>query len=480
MTNLNKAKRVLLTIAAAFFALVMIIYAAAFPQLRYSDVPGTAPERASVVGEIIDGMVVTQVVSVEADQIRSLSFLTGTFDRDNSGTLNIAITDPQGETMEESLDISKAKNNQYTSLKLSKPMTWQPGEKLAITFTTQGCSPGNAITIYTGTAMEGNGASVSTGDYAKLDGEPADGMLCVKVQGVQDSSFYIIYWAIVLGVFLIAFAVCAVWWRKAKRGENNPLVAVCVLFTRYKLLFKQLVSRDFKAKYKRSVLGLAWSFLNPLLTMTVQYIVFSTLFRSNIENYPVYLLSGIVFFNFFTESVTMGMTSITSNASLIKKVYVPKYIYPFTRVISSLINFLLALIPLCLVMIITGTAFRPSMLLLIFDILCLTGFCIGMGLMLSTAMTFFQDTQFLWGVVSMIWMYFTPLFYPESIIPARIKGIYRLNPMYQFITFSRTCIIEGVSPAPVLYLQCIVSAAAAILLGVVIFKKNQDRFILYL
>ena len=228
------------------------------------------------------------------------------------------------------------------------------------------------------------------------------------------------------------------------------------------------------------MLGMLWSFLNPLLTMAVQYIVFSTLFKSNIENYPVYLLVGIVFFNFFNEAVSMGMTSITSNASLIKKVYVPKYIYPISRVASSMINFLLALIPLGLVMIITGTGLHPSLLLVVFDVLCFLVFITGMSLLLTTSMTFFQDTQFLWNVVSMIWMYMTPIFYPESIIPANMLPMYRMNPLYQYITFARTCIISGVSPVPIMYLKCIASACVVLVLGAVIFKKNQDRFVLYL
>ncbi|MBQ6233370.1 MAG: ABC transporter permease [Clostridia bacterium] len=261
---------------------------------------------------------------------------------------------------------------------------------------------------------------------------------------------------------------------------NNPLVAVFTLMTRYGLLFRQLVSRDFKTKYKRSSLGLVWSFLNPLLTMAVQYVVFSTLFKSDIKNFPVYLLTGIVFFSFFSEAVTLGMTSITSNASLIKKVYVPKYIYPFTRVISSLINFLLALVPLFLVMLVTASPFHLSLVLLLFDILCFVGFIIGISLLLTTAMTFFQDTQFLWNVISMIWMYLTPLFYPESIIPRQIIGVYRLNPLYQFITFARICIIDGISPEPVMYLNCILSASLFLVLGVWVFRKYQDRFILYL
>ena len=274
--------------------------------------------------------------------------------------------------------------------------------------------------------------------------------------------------------------LCLHWWRGAKDGRNNPLVAVCMLFTRYGFLIRQLVSRDFKTKYKRSALGMAWSFLNPLLTMSVQYVVFSTLFQSDIPNYPVYLLSGIVFFNFFSEAVSMGMTSITGNASLIKKVYMPKYIYPVSRILSSLVNFALAIIPLLLVMLITGTAFTPALLLLIFDMLCLLGFVTGMSLLLTTAMTFVQDTQFLWGVVSMMWMYLTPLFYPESIIPAQFLTVYHMNPMYQYITFARICIIDGVSPEPMAYLWCILSSVVVLGLGILTFKRHQDKFVLYL
>ena len=322
--------------------------------------------------------------------------------------------------------------------------------------------------------------SIADADRYTINGEPGIGKLCVKVNGVKALSFYKVYWLIVSGAFLVIAACCVGWWKQAKRGKNNPLVSISTLYTRYAFLIKQLVSRDFKTKYKRSVLGMAWSFLNPLLTMSVQYIVFSTLFKSDIPNYPVYLLSGIVFMNFFNEAVSMGMTSITGNASLIKKVYMPKYIYPVSRILSSLVNFALAILPLFLVMILTGTAFRPSLLLLVFDILCMLGFVMGMGLMLTTAMTFFQDTQFLWGVVSMMWMYLTPAFYPESIIPARFLTLYHMNPMYQYITFASICIIDGISPEPMAYLWCIVSSLVVLALGVVTFKRHQDRFVLYL
>lgn len=265
-----------------------------------------------------------------------------------------------------------------------------------------------------------------------------------------------------------------------KAPRKRPLESACAFLGRYRFLFMQLVSRDFRAKYKRSVLGVVWSLLNPLLTMAVQYVVFSTLFRTGVENYPVYLLIGIVCFNFFNEAVSLGMTSITGNAALIKKVYVPKAIFPVARVISSLVNFLISLIPLLLVMLVTGARFHLSLLLLPFDILCLLGFTLGIALILTTAMTFFQDTQFLWGVVSMIWMYLTPIFYPETIIAPRILPLYRLNPLNRFITFARACVIGGVSPGAGMYLACLASAALSLALGALVFRKYQDRFILYL
>ena len=252
------------------------------------------------------------------------------------------------------------------------------------------------------------------------------------------------------------------------------------MLVKYKFLLKQLIERDFKIKYKRSSLGMVWSFLNPLLTMSVQYIVFSTLFKSDIPNYPVYLLSGIVLFNFFSEAVSMGMTSITSNAALIKKVYMPKYIYPVSKVCSSTINFALSFIPIFLVMLVTRTEFHFSLLLLVFCIMCLFVFIVGMVLILSTMMTFFQDTQFIWSVLSMVWMYATPIFYPENIIPSQFLTLYHINPMYQYVTFARIAIIDGVSPAPTAYLWCIISSIVVFLVGVLVFKKNQDKFVLYL
>ena len=483
--DFKKSKKLLTILAACYWALVLVVYLVAGDQFHYTAVTSDALSASVTIGELVDGMTVTQTVTMPAEQTTGLELLAGTYGRANSGTLHLVLTNEAGESvLTQDVDVGTLADGRYTAIPLTSSLETQRGGTYMLTLSTTGCVPGNAVTLYCGnTVMAGRFdivQNIADADRYTINGEPGIGKLCVKVNGLKTLSFYRIYWLIVAGAFAVIAAFCAHWWKQAKHGKNNPLVSISTLYTRYAFLIKQLVSRDFKTKYKRSVLGMAWSFLNPLLTMSVQYIVFSTLFKSDIPNYPVYLLSGIVFMNFFNEAVSMGMTSITGNASLIKKVYMPKYIYPVSRILSSLVNFALAILPLFLVMLFTGTAFRPSLLLLVFDILCLLGFVMGMGLLLTTAMTFFQDTQFLWGVISLMWMYLTPVFYPESIIPAKLLTLYHMNPMYQYITFARICIIDGVSPEPMAYLWCIVSSLVVLALGVVTFKKNQDKFVLYL
>ena len=483
--NLKQSKKLLAMLAACYWILAVTIYLVAGQQFHYTAVTSDALSATTTVGELVDGLTITQRLIAPAESLTGFDLMAATYGRSNTGTLHAVFTNNAGEVVAaKDIDIATLPESKYFTIPLDSVAQVQAGDPLTLTLTTTGCMPGNAITIYCGdTIVAGRFdivQSISEADRYTINGVPGAGKLCVKVNCIRTLTFYRDYWLIIGGAFAALALLCLYWWRGAKDGRNNPLVAVCMLFTRYGFLIRQLVSRDFKTKYKRSALGMAWSFLNPLLTMSVQYVVFSTLFQSDIPNYPVYLLSGIVFFNFFSEAVSMGMTSITGNASLIKKVYMPKYIYPVSRILSSLVNFALAIIPLLLVMLITGTAFTPALLLLIFDMLCLLGFVTGMSLLLTTAMTFFQDTQFLWGVVSMMWMYLTPLFYPESIIPAQFLTVYHMNPMYQYITFARICIIDGVSPEPMAYLWCILSSVVVLGLGILTFKRHQDKFVLYL
>ena len=483
--DFKKSKNLLALLATLYWVMTIVIYLVAGDQFHFSRVTTDALSASAGVCEMVDDVTVTQRVVMPSDTVTGIDLMAATFGRTNSGTLHVALIDHNGERAAgASIDMAAFSDSQYTPIDFEEPLHTQPGAEMTLTLTTSGGNPGSTIVPYCGNAIMAGRADIiqdiPTEERYAINGEPGSGKLCVKVHGLRTLSFYRTYWIIVAGIFAVAAVSCAYWWKQAKQGKNNPLVAVCTLFTRYAFLLRQLVSRDFKTKYKRSMLGMAWSFLNPLLTMAVQYVVFSTLFKSDIPNYPVYLLTGIVFFNFFSEAVSMGMTSITGNATLIKKVYMPKYIYPVSRVISSLVNFAFAILPLFLVMLCTGTGFHLSLLLLIFDVLCLLGFVLGMGLLMTTAMTFFQDTQFLWGVVNLMWMYLTPVFYPESIISPSFLTLYRMNPMYQYLSFARTCIIDGVSPEPMAYFWCLASSLLVLVLGVVTFKRQQDKFVLYL
>ena len=201
-------------------------------------------------------------------------------------------------------------------------------------------------------------------------------------------------------------------------------------FSKYRPLIRELVTRDLKVKYRRSFLGYVWSILNPLLMMLLQTLVFSYMFRFQIENFPLYLICGNTLFNFFNESTNMGMGSVLGNSSLIKKVYVPKFIFPISRVVSSFVNLLFSLAAIILVMLITRSPFHLTILLVWAPLVLLFLFTCGMALLLSALAVYFRDLQYLYGIVTMAWMYATPLFYPISALPPFMVAIVKLNPLY--------------------------------------------------
>ena len=253
-------------------------------------------------------------------------------------------------------------------------------------------------------------------------------------------------------------------------------------FQKYGFLMHQLVSRDFKVKYKRSFLGVAWSLLYPLLTMAVMAIVFSNFFKFTTPgvSYLAYLMVGLTYFNYFSEASNLAMSSVVANFGLINKVYIPKYIFPFTKCLFVGINFLLTLIPLYAVIIFTGTGLNWYHFLLPFSFLCLFLFTVGMGLLLSTVAVFMRDMFYIYGIIITLWTYLTPVMYDLNGIQFRYAYLLKLNPMYQYINFARTIILYHNCPTPMQFLACFVSAVAVLLLGVAVFRKNQDKFIYYI
>lgn len=254
-------------------------------------------------------------------------------------------------------------------------------------------------------------------------------------------------------------------------------------YTKYSFLLKQLVERDFKVKYKRSILGIFWSLLYPVLMMAVMAIVFSNVFKFSTPgvSYLTYLLIGLTYFNYFSEASNLAMSSVVANFSLINKVYMPKYIFPLSKCIFVGINFLLTLIPLYVVIITTGTGLNWAHLFLPYSFLCLFLFTVGMGFILSTIAVFIRDMFYIYGIIITIWTYLTPIMYDINIISnLTLKFLMKLNPLYQIINFARSIILYHNIPTLGQWVGCGISGLVIFIIGIIVFKKNQDKFIYYI
>ena len=244
-------------------------------------------------------------------------------------------------------------------------------------------------------------------------------------------------------------------------------------------LVSELVKRDFKARYDRSVFGMFWCVLQPALTMALLYAVFSLFFKSAIPNFPLYLMSGIVFYQFFVETTSTALRSIQDNAALISKVKVPLWSYPVTRAVSSLVNFLFALLPLFVVVLLTRVPVRPTMLLLSYSTACTLLFSLGVGLVLASLAVFFHDVNFLWGFACTLFMYATPVFYPETALTGGHRWMIYFNPLYHMIHFSRA-VLNGTVPPPAEFAACALFAAVSMVAGLCVFRALKNKFALAL
>lgn len=252
-------------------------------------------------------------------------------------------------------------------------------------------------------------------------------------------------------------------------------------FFHYTDLIKELVSRDLKLKYRRSFLGYLWSILNPLLIMIIMTMVFSQMFNRNIENYAVYLIIGRTLFEFVNNSTSQAMVSIRTNYALIKKVYIPKYVFPLAKVTSGMVDCVFSLGALLIVMIFTKTPLSPYFLLFPFVILQVYVFSCGIGFFLAQGVVFFRDLQYIYKAFTTAWMYLTPIFYPVEQLPEVLqKIVIYVNPLYSYVTQFRTLVLERTMPQPWMVLAGSAWAVVMLIFGMITFKRSQDRFILYI
>jgi len=251
---------------------------------------------------------------------------------------------------------------------------------------------------------------------------------------------------------------------------------------KYRSLVGELVSRDLKTKYRRSILGFIWSILNPLLMMIILTVVFTNIFGYTDNTFPIYVLSGQIVFSFFSDSTSMAMSSVVDASALIRKVYIPKYIFPISRVISSFVNLTFSLVAVVIVMFVLKIHVTPSILFFPIPLIYVFLFSIGIGLILSSIAVYFRDMIHLYGVLLTALMYVSAIFYKaEDIINKPFIGfLLKMNPIWHFIDMFRNAILFGKIPNIHDNFVCVGFITVSILMGSIVFYKAQDKFILYI
>lgn len=267
--------------------------------------------------------------------------------------------------------------------------------------------------------------------------------------------------------------------------DKKAFVKDILAIKRYRFLLFDLVARDIKTKYRRSALGVLWSVLNPLLMMLVLTAVFSSIIRVEVEGgFALFYLTGYIIFSFVSESTGFALTSITGAAPLIKKVYIPKYVFPLQKCMFCFVNMLFSMIAFVLVFIvfcITGNV-TPHLSMLLFPIPMIYTFIfsLGLSLVLSALVVFFRDIGHIWGVLLTVWMYASPIIYPIDLVPDWLAAIIKINPLYHYIDYFRNVMIYGHVPGLIENGICLLYSVAILLIGVVVFRKSQDKFVLYI
>lgn len=248
---------------------------------------------------------------------------------------------------------------------------------------------------------------------------------------------------------------------------------------KFQFLFEELVKRDFSKKYKRTILGMAWSVISPLMNLLIMWLVFSKFFGNNVNHYAIYLFAGQLVFSYFSDATNLGMSSLLSNSGIYTKVNVPKYLFLFSQNVSSLINFGLTLLIFLGFVAFEGLPFNWKFLMLIYPIVCLVIFNTGMGLILSALQVFFRDMQYLWGIITQLIMWMSAIFYNIDGYSRTVQNLFLINPIYVYIHYFRKIVIDSAIPSPLFHLFAVLYALAAFGYGSWMYRKYNHEFLYY-
>ena len=248
---------------------------------------------------------------------------------------------------------------------------------------------------------------------------------------------------------------------------------------RHRELVRILVARDLKVRYKRSVLGFLWTLLNPLITIAIFSFVFARVFSAFYHEYKLYMFSGVLIWNFFSLASTQGLSSVLSGGGIIRKIAVPKLVFPVAAVCSNFVNLVFSLLVLGIFIPFVGGRFSPAMLWLFAALPLLLVFTLGLSFLTATITVFLRDIRDMWDPILMVWFFLTPVFYPRSVVPQKYYSLLRFNPMLSIMELCRLPIYLGISPSPGLWFKSMVAALIALVVGVLVFRMCEDKFVLY-
>lgn len=257
-------------------------------------------------------------------------------------------------------------------------------------------------------------------------------------------------------------------------------VSVYKKLEKHQFLFRVLVKRDFILKYKRTMLGILWSLLSPLINLLIMWLVFNRILANNIDHFVIYMFAGQLVFSYFADATTQGMNSLLENAGIFTKINVPKFMFLLSKNISSLINFLLTLVIFFVFVAADGVSFSWKYLLLLYPIVCLIIFNIGVGLILSALYVFFRDMQYLWGLMVQLIMWVSAIFYSIDSYPQIIQNIFLLNPIYLFIRYFRKIVIDSMVPTVGFHLLLAGYTLFFLGIGCFMYKKYNHEFLYYI
>ena len=431
-------------------------------------------EAVATVGEMLDGTVIRQTFESRADYLNAITVRFSNYGNLPTGTVVLELKNTRGELLaRQELEAGALADNADYSFRFDEPVDIRSCKSLQLEITASGSTQMAALTTWVGVQQPGCELTVNR--------IPWPNTLYFEPEGYSTVNYPLWHW-VLTGVLLIAFVSFCLYERAMERkGKKTGFNEIVHIFDRYTFLLKQLVSANFKNKYRRSYLGILWSLLNPLLMMVIMSIVFSVVFRfSNIPNFQVYLILGQVMFSFYSEATQVCIMTIVGSGQLIKKVYLPKYIFPLSKVVFSLVNLGISFIAVFLVMAFYRVPLTINALYIPLIIGSYFLFALGIGLILSAMMVFIRDTQHLYSVLMMALGYLTPIFYSIDVFPRTFQIIFKLNPLYHYITAMRTTMLYGQPLSLTESAICIGLGCLFLALGVRYFHRRQKKFILYI